>query len=161
MRRFLHSQDKSIDEVMKRFKQAVEVAEGGTTMDSEVFYHESCVYMDVLKELLERGFKVWEVYDSWYAKKDNVSQEEYDRTVEEILQEKTDRYYRQTQNGKNDVESSPFVTTYKDVSTPTFDTASLASLALSDDDVSSPPPINIQLAPPISTFSIEECCLAS
>ena len=91
-RRAYNISDKSIDDEMKRFKVAVEDAEGGNTLDSEVFYHESCIYMDVLKELLDRGFDVWEVYDSWYASKAGCTQEEYTEIVEEVIENVVKNY---------------------------------------------------------------------
>ena len=49
----------AVDAEMKLYKEAIEVAEGEDLYDSEVFFHESCIYMEVLKELLDNGYKVW------------------------------------------------------------------------------------------------------
>lgn len=138
-RRAMNSSDKSIDEVMKKLKVAIEVAEGGNTLDSEVFYHESCIYMDVLKELLDRGFDCWEVYDSWYASKAGCTQEEYTEIVEEVIEKvvqdydkvdvadntSTDIHNKSVHNNSSDILL--LHTIVKDVS---FDTSDLANQAL-------------------------------
>ena len=57
---YVAEQDKAtIDRELRILKKAVESAEGGHLYDSEIFFHESCIYMDVLYELLSRGFFVW------------------------------------------------------------------------------------------------------
>ena len=48
--------------------------------------------MDVLHELLEEGYFVWQVYDSWYARKAGVTQEEYEKEVKKIVEEKANEY---------------------------------------------------------------------
>jgi len=62
---------------------------------SEVFYHESNIYLEVLNELLQRGYFVWQVYDSWYAKKPGVTQEEYWSMVDDIVTEKANAYIQE------------------------------------------------------------------
>lgn len=61
---------------------------------SEIFFHESNIYMEVLNELLEQGFFVWQVYDCWFAHKDGVTQSEYQELVSQIVKEKADRYIK-------------------------------------------------------------------
>lgn len=39
----------------------------GKTYDSEIFLHESCIYMLLMRELLKRGIVVTQVYDGFYA----------------------------------------------------------------------------------------------
>ena len=63
-----------IDNEMFLLKDIVTTAEGGNLFDSEIFLHESCIYMDVLEHLLKEGFLVWECYDSWYAYKEGWTQ---------------------------------------------------------------------------------------
>ena len=41
----------------------------GRGYDSEIFLHESCIYMELQKALLERGFDVTVVYDGFYVEK--------------------------------------------------------------------------------------------
>ncbi len=88
---------------MSIYQEAIIKAEGGRLFDSEIFFHESCIYMDVLLELLQEGYFVWECYDCWYAKKDGVSQEEYEEHVRELVEEKFydyyDKYLRGARNG--------------------------------------------------------------
>ena len=39
----------------------------GESMDTEVFFHESCICMDLLARLLKRGLRVVQVYDGFYS----------------------------------------------------------------------------------------------
>ena len=39
---------------MKAYQKAVIKAEGGKLYGTEIFLHESCIYLDVLKELLDK-----------------------------------------------------------------------------------------------------------
>lgn len=65
----------------------------GNTYDSEIFLHESCIYMDLCKELLERGFKVVQVYDGFYVNKDNgMTEEEFNELCQVILDDVSMRY---------------------------------------------------------------------
>ena len=76
------------------YKKAVEIAEGDHLYDNEIFFHESCIYMNVLYELLNLGFFVWQCYDAFYAKKGNVEQEEFENLVSEIVAEKANSYMK-------------------------------------------------------------------
>jgi len=58
---------------MYLYQTAIMEAEGGRLFDSEIFLHESCIYIDVLYALLEDGFFVWQCYDAFYAKKEGVT----------------------------------------------------------------------------------------
>lgn len=85
--------DKRIVETeMADYRRAIIAAEGGYTYDSEIFYHESCIYMDVLKQLLDEGYFVWQCYDAWYAHKNGVSQDEFEKHVEKIVADKAQDY---------------------------------------------------------------------
>ena len=53
-----------LDYVMKAYKEAIEETVGELE-DSEIFLHESCMYLDVTKALLDRGINVWQCYDEW------------------------------------------------------------------------------------------------
>lgn len=81
-----------VDEEMRLFKEAIIMAEGGQLYGSEIFYHESCIYMEVLKELLDSGYKVWQCYDAWYAAKEGVTQEDFVRSVTELVKNKANEY---------------------------------------------------------------------
>lgn len=77
---------------MHLLQNAVVSAEGGTLYDNEVFFHESCIYMDVLKELLDNGFRVWQCYDAWYAAKDGITQSAFEEYMRRIVEEKANSY---------------------------------------------------------------------
>jgi hypothetical protein len=59
-----------LDRIMYAYKESVEETVGTLKYDSEVFYHESCIYMEVLEELLESGLFIWQQYDGFYSDKD-------------------------------------------------------------------------------------------
>ena len=78
----------------------------GETYDSEIFLHESCIYMDLCKELLERGFKVVQVYDGFYVNKDNgMTEEAFNELCQVILDNVSMEYkekYLMNNNEYND-----------------------------------------------------------
>lgn len=82
----------AVDAEMRKYQESVIEAEGGRLFGSEIFYHESCIYMDVLKRLLDEGYKVWQCYDAFYAYKEGVAQEEYQEYVTEVVKEKANLY---------------------------------------------------------------------
>ena len=79
---------------MKAYQKAVIKAEGGKLYGTEIFLHESCIYLDVLKELLDNGFFCWECYDAFYARKEGVTQEEFVQYVEALVEEKANAYIK-------------------------------------------------------------------
>lgn len=81
-----------VDAEMRVYQDAIIAAEGGTLYGSEIFYHESCIYMDVLKELLDKGYKVWQCYDAFYARKEGITQEQYVEHVTKVVEEKANLY---------------------------------------------------------------------
>lgn len=83
-----------IDAIMKAYQKAIIRAEGGKLYGTEIFLHESCIYLDVLKELLDNGFSCWECYDAFYARKEGVTQEEFEEYVEALVEEKANAYIR-------------------------------------------------------------------
>lgn len=87
-----------VDREMRLYKEAVTQAEGGYLYDNEIFFHESCVYMDVLNVLLQNGFFVWQCYDAFYAKKNGVTQQEYEVYVKDLVRDKANQYIDTTQN---------------------------------------------------------------
>ncbi len=82
----------AVDTEMQIYQNAIIAAEGGALYGSEIFYHESCIYMDVLKELLDNGYKVWQCYDAFYASKKGVTQEGFVKYVTEVIEEKANLY---------------------------------------------------------------------
>ena len=89
----------AVDREMRIFRNAVLRAEGGVFYDSEIFYHESCIYMNVLEELFKKGFFVWECYDAFYARKNGVSQEEFEKICRRIVERKANDYVKRWRNG--------------------------------------------------------------
>ena len=82
----------AVDIEMRRYQESVIRAEGGRLFGSEIFYVESCIYMDVLKQLLDDGYKVWQCYDAFYASKEGVIPEYYVNYVTQVVQEKANTY---------------------------------------------------------------------
>lgn len=65
----------------------------GQTYDSEIFLHESCIYMELCKELLERGYKVVQVYDGFYVNRDcGLSESEFYSLCNSLLNTITQNY---------------------------------------------------------------------
>lgn len=58
-----------LDFVMRSYRNAVEQTIGTLKYDSEVFFHESCIYMDVLYHILSSGVDCWQCYDEWNTNK--------------------------------------------------------------------------------------------
>lgn len=83
-----------VDAIMRAYQKAVIKAEGGKLYGTEIFLHESCIYLDVLKELLDNGFFCWECYDAFYARKEGVTQEEFEKYVEALVEEKANAYIK-------------------------------------------------------------------
>ena len=61
--------DNTIEDMQNRMLNTI-----GPSWDSEIFLHESCIYMDLLEFLLRDGLDVVQVYDGFYVKKnDNIT----------------------------------------------------------------------------------------
>ena len=82
-------------------RQAIVLAEGGNTFGSEVFFHESCIYLDVLYELLKKGFDVLQIYDAFYSKKEGMTNEEFETLVRQIVKTKAIQYINNYQTNIN------------------------------------------------------------
>ena len=82
----------AVDAEMRIYQEAIIAAEGGALYGSEIFYHESCIYIDVLKALLDNGYKVWQCYDAFYASKVGVTQENFNIYVTKVVEEKANLY---------------------------------------------------------------------
>lgn len=79
-----------LDYVMKSYRESIVQTVGELKYDSEVFFHESCIYLDVTNELLSRGYNVWQQYDCWYTDK------EVD--VKQIVEQYVSRYINNSSN---------------------------------------------------------------
>ena len=71
-----HTWDHMVQEGMDRddvsrdminLRRAMEAVLGEKRYDNYIFYVESCIYIDTLHLLLEKGYKVWLVYDCFYG----------------------------------------------------------------------------------------------
>ena len=60
----------------------------GNTYDSEIFLHESCIYLQVAKIIRERGIKLVQIYDGFYTDKKVED-------IEDIVKEVAEKYYRE------------------------------------------------------------------
>ena len=60
----------------------------GDTYDSEIFLHESCIYLQVAKIIRERGIKLVQIYDGFYTDKKVED-------IEDIVKEVAEEYYRE------------------------------------------------------------------
>jgi len=56
-----------VDDLMGRLRNAARKVVGGKFYGSDIFYIESCVYLMTLYDLLTSGYKVWLLYDAFYA----------------------------------------------------------------------------------------------
>ena len=64
----------------------------GKFLGSEVFYHESNIYILALEKLLEDGYDVVTCFDSFYARKDGVKQRDFDYYMDNLLEECAMKY---------------------------------------------------------------------
>jgi hypothetical protein len=58
-----------LETTFKDYKKAI-TATIGPSLDSEIFLHESCIYIDVQQQLLLRGYNNVQVYDGFYTGED-------------------------------------------------------------------------------------------
>ena len=79
---------KGLDKVLYNYKKSIEETIGELKYDSEIFFHESCIYMKVLKEILERKYKVLQIYDGFYTDKEC-------KEIEEIVKKEAEEYYKE------------------------------------------------------------------
>lgn len=80
---------------MRLLRLSIIYVEGCVLYDSEIFFHESCIYLDVLEELLGMGYFVWLCYDAFYAgAKEGQTEAEYQKICARIVREKATTYAR-------------------------------------------------------------------
>ena len=70
-----------------RMKAQMDFMLGNMAMNNEVFLHESCLYLDLVKVLRDSGIKVVQVYDGFYSDQDIAS------LCREILPDIANSYY--------------------------------------------------------------------
>ena len=75
--------------LIKRWKKAVVnfCGQHNSVFDTSVFYHESCIYLEVRRVLAERGIDVVQVYDGFFFKKGTMPSD-----MDDILRQATKRY---------------------------------------------------------------------
>ena len=134
----------NVKEEMSKYRQAIVSAEGGNTFGSEVFFHESCIYLDVLYELLKKGFDVLQIYDAFYSKKEGMSNEEFETLVRQIVKTKAIQYINKYQininnnNNKNNYKN--LINNYNNTIVKSFynsdktDILNLVEQALADEE---------------------------
>lgn len=66
------------------YLQAVESV-CGKSIGSEIFFHESNIYIEVLKTILEDGFDCVTCYDCFYASKKGVTQDEFEKYMDNLI----------------------------------------------------------------------------
>lgn len=64
----------------------------GKSLGSEVFFHESNVYILALEKLLNDGFDVVTCFDSFYAHKKGVSQKDFNSYMDKLLEDCAFKY---------------------------------------------------------------------
>ena len=74
-----------LEYVMKSYRESIIETVGELKYDSEIFFHESCIYMDVTYDLLSKGIDVWQQYDCWYTDKEVAN-------IEQIVEHYVSRY---------------------------------------------------------------------
>ena len=92
---------KDLDYVMKSYRDSIINTVGELKYDSEIFFHESCIYMDVLFELLKTGCSVWQQYDCWYVDNEIVAD-----SIREIVQNKVIKYIYKYINKTNKINTT-------------------------------------------------------
>ena len=134
----------NVKEEMSKYRQAIVSAEGGNTFGSEVFFHESCIYLDVLYELLKKGFDVLQIYDAFYSKKEGMSNEEFETLVRRIVKTKAIQYINKYQininNNNNNNNYKNLINNYNNTIVKSFynsdktDILNLVEQALADEE---------------------------
>ena len=80
---------------MKSYRESIIETVGELKYDSEIFFHESCIYMDVTYDLLSKGIDVWQQYDCWYTDKEVAN-------IEQIVEYYVSKYIDKNINRNND-----------------------------------------------------------
>lgn len=100
---------KDLDYVMKSYRDSIINTVGELKYDSEIFFHESCIYMDVLFELLKSGCSVWQQYDCWYVDNETVAS-----NIKEIVENKVIKYVNKHINQSTNNNNTTIVNIFAD-----------------------------------------------
>ena len=76
---FVHAYNEAIQQVI------------GFTSSSEIFLHESAIYLNVLKRLTDYNVPAFQCYDAIYTSNSNISE----NTFKRIIREESEKYYSQ------------------------------------------------------------------
>lgn len=115
----------NLDYVMRAYKDSIAETIGELKYDSEIFFHESCMYLDVLKSLLDDGFDVLQIYDGFYTDKEC-------KDIKERISNITEAYYNKYINNKDNINkyNNTIVKKLNEVETTDDYIASLVAEAL-------------------------------
>ena len=119
-----------LEYVMKSYRESIIETVGELKYDSEIFFHESCIYMDVTYDLLSKGIDVWQQYDCWYTDKEVANIEQ---TVEYYVSKYIDKNINRNSNNNNNKIIINNNTTIVDIFADDK-TLSLVEQALADDE---------------------------
>ena len=112
---------KTLDYAIRSYKKALTKVVG-QQYDSEIFFHESCIYLKVLFELLTKNkANVMQIYDGFYTDKQI--------NIQEIVSKQSEEYYREYNNITN-TSNHNIVTVANTFATAYADISSLAEQAL-------------------------------
>ena len=67
------------------------IAAIGRSYGSEIFLHESCIYLDVFAALVKRGFRLIQIYDGFFLK--GILSEEETAEIHNIIKQCAEAYY--------------------------------------------------------------------
>lgn len=79
----------------------------GESKDSEIFLHESCIYLDFYKYLIQKGLDVVQVYDGFYCMQDltpyigdlrRIAEEYYNKYIKNTNKVERNREYKEYKN---------------------------------------------------------------
>lgn len=97
----------ALDKIMKVYKKAVETALGGKLYDSEIFLHESNIYMKVAKHILSNDYKLMQCYDGFFTNKEI---KDLDKVIEEIATSYYNEYKSNQINQINQINNESNIT---------------------------------------------------
>ena len=117
-----------LEYVMKSYRESIIETVGELKYDSEIFFHESCIYMDVTYDLLSKGIDVWQQYDCWYTDKEVANIEQI---VEYYVSKYIDKNINRNNNNNKLINNNNITIVEKFADDKTL---SLVEQALADDE---------------------------
>lgn len=83
-----------VDAEIELFREAIEKSCGPKIYGGEIYYIEACVYLSVIKELLDSGHFVWFLYDGLYATGPMIG-ELFEDLVNRIIEVRFNEFYEE------------------------------------------------------------------